>query len=84
MYEPIFLLNEAVGSSYWERYSYKLQKDVQLFGDLKYDHWILVETDPNILKFCERPNSEKLLENNLHKIRFLICGSLNETEKKRL
>lgn len=48
--------------------SYKLQRDVQLFGDLKYDHWILVETDPNILEYCERPNSEKLQQNNLHKV----------------
>jgi hypothetical protein len=28
----------------------------------------LVETDPNILKYCERPNNEKLQQNNLHKV----------------
>ncbi|MFS0728310.1 hypothetical protein [Paenibacillus sp. 1P07SE] len=67
MYEPIPIKRkDQYASSFWERYSYKLQRDVLLFGDLKYDYWTLVETDPNILKYCERPNSEKLRKDNLH------------------
>jgi hypothetical protein len=69
MYEPIPIKrSDQYGSSFWDGYSYKLQRDIHLFGDLKYDHWILVETDPNILKYCERPNNEKLQENNLHNV----------------
>ncbi|MDO3679741.1 hypothetical protein [Paenibacillus ehimensis] len=68
MYKPIPIKrSDRYGSSFWDGYSYKLQRNVHFFGDLKYDHWILVETDPNILKYCERPNSEKLQQNNLHK-----------------
>lgn len=69
MYEPIPIKrSDRYSSSFWDGYSYKLQRDVLLFGDLKYDYWILVETDPNILKYCERSNSEKLQKDNLHKV----------------
>lgn len=43
------------GSNFWEVYSPKLRRNVNLYSDLEYDHWILVESDPSILTFCEQP-----------------------------
>lgn len=43
------------GSNYWEAFSPKMKRNVRFFSDLEYDHWILVETDPNIKHFCEQP-----------------------------
>ncbi|WJQ78965.1 TnsA endonuclease N-terminal domain-containing protein [Brevibacillus brevis] len=43
------------GSNYWEQFSPKLKRNVRLFSDLEHDHWILIETDPNIVTFCEQP-----------------------------
>lgn len=40
---------------YWEGYSPKLKRDVYFTSDLEYDYWLWVETDPNIISFCERP-----------------------------
>lgn len=43
------------GNNHWIVYSLKLKRDVNLFSDLEYDHWILIETDPNVKTFCEQP-----------------------------
>jgi hypothetical protein len=43
------------GNNYWTGYSYKMLRTVELFSDLEYDHWLLVECNPKIKKFCEQP-----------------------------
>lgn len=56
MYSPIPLTkSEKTGVGYWEAYSPKLKRDVTLLGDLEYDYWLFIETDPRILSYCERP-----------------------------
>lgn len=56
MYNPIPLnKSQRCGVGYWEGLSPKLRRDVTLLGDLEYDHWILIETNPNIISYCERP-----------------------------
>jgi hypothetical protein len=61
MYIPLDIKrNKKYGSNYWEGLSLKLNRRVRLFSDLEYDHWILVETDPNIKLFCEQPFSIKM------------------------
>ncbi|MBA2941060.1 hypothetical protein HZF08_22530 [Paenibacillus sp. CGMCC 1.16610] len=40
---------------HWDGISIKVNRNIDLLGDLEYDHWIYVETDPNIKTFCERP-----------------------------
>ncbi|WP_025677226.1 hypothetical protein [Paenibacillus massiliensis] len=56
MYSPIPLTkSEKTGVGYWEGYSPKLKRDVTLLGDLEYDYWLFIETDPRILSYCERP-----------------------------
>lgn len=58
MYKPIPIKRrEQYYSNYWEGYSPKLKRDVNFFGDLNYHFWLLVETNPEIASFCERPLS---------------------------
>jgi hypothetical protein len=53
MYSPIGKDNP--GSNRWHVFSKKLKREVRLNGLLEYEHWILIETDPNISDFCEKP-----------------------------
>lgn len=56
MYTPIpKKRSEDFKSNYWEAYSIKLNRNVNFFGDLRYEYWLLVETNPEIISFCERP-----------------------------
>ena len=41
--------------NYWEGYSPKLGRRVQLFSSLERAHWVLVESTPEISIFCEQP-----------------------------
>jgi len=43
------------GCNYWEVYSPKLNRDVKLYSDLEEEHWLLLESDPNVIAFCEQP-----------------------------
>ncbi|MCP9284619.1 MULTISPECIES: hypothetical protein [Bacillus] len=65
MYSPINIKRSSkFGNNYWEAYSPKLKRNVRLFSDLEYDFWVLVETDPKILTFCERPFEVKYFNKN--------------------
>lgn len=43
------------GSNRWVVFSPKLGRVVILYSNLERDHWVLLEADPRILKFCEQP-----------------------------
>jgi hypothetical protein len=43
-------------------YSPKLQRRVTLYGRAAFEQWLLLETDPNVISFCERPALLKLPE----------------------
>jgi len=43
------------GNNRWYSFSPKLKRDVYLFSDLEYEHWLLVESNPEISEFCEQP-----------------------------
>lgn len=43
------------GNNLWQTYSPKLGRNVKLYSDLEYHHWILVEATPDIVSFCEQP-----------------------------
>lgn len=45
----------SYGNNLWQTYSPKLGRNVKLFSDLEYHHWILVEATPEIIAFCEQP-----------------------------
>nr|WP_113758350.1 TnsA endonuclease N-terminal domain-containing protein [Brevibacillus laterosporus] len=51
-------------------YSPKLNRMVHLFSNLEYDHWILIEANPQIITFCEQPKKVEWLvvEKLLHSI----------------
>lgn len=45
----------SYGNNLWQAYSPKLGRNVKLYSDLEYHHWILVEATPGIVTFCEQP-----------------------------
>lgn len=56
MYEPVLSLkSNHFGSNFWDSFSNKINRDVNFYSDLEYEHWILVETNPDIECFCEQP-----------------------------
>jgi hypothetical protein len=56
MYTPVITDGSTrFGNNRWHSYSPKLKRNVFLFSDLEYEHWLLVESSPNISEFCEQP-----------------------------
>lgn len=45
----------SYGNNLWQAYSPKLRRNVKLYSDLEYHHWILVEATSEIVTFCEQP-----------------------------
>lgn len=72
MYSPIPIKRSSkFGNNYWESYSPKSKRNVQLFSDLEYDFWVLLETNPQVRAFCERPfEIEQIHEGKLIKVMF--------------
>ncbi|MCY9589845.1 hypothetical protein PC41400_16630 [Paenibacillus chitinolyticus] len=56
-YKPIVLpRNKKYGNNCWLASGPKVgQRDVVLYSDLEFDHWVTVETNPNVLTYCEQP-----------------------------
>ncbi|MFZ5353733.1 MAG: hypothetical protein ACOZCL_13565 [Bacillota bacterium] len=48
---------------YMEAYSPKLDRIVILNNELEYDNWVLLESDPGIVEYCEQPIKIKYHEN---------------------
>ncbi|RAT94016.1 TnsA endonuclease N-terminal domain-containing protein [Brevibacillus sp. Leaf182] len=57
MYEQPVITKRSTryGSNYWHVFSPKLQRMVHFFSDLEYEHWLLVEADQTVKRFCEQP-----------------------------
>ncbi|EST55778.1 hypothetical protein T458_00060 [Brevibacillus panacihumi W25] len=56
MYKPIQSKGRGhYGNNLWDAYSPKLNRMVRLYSDLERDHWVLIETNPNVRTFCEQP-----------------------------
>jgi len=55
MYTPLKLGRGNFGSNYWSVYSHRLGRAVNLYNDLEYDHWVLIESNYHIEKYCEKP-----------------------------
>jgi hypothetical protein len=55
MYTPIPNDSRAYGNNRWYGRSPKLGRNVWMYSDLEYDHWILVEMDRDVVEFCEQP-----------------------------
>ena len=55
-YEPLKIKRSTkYGNNYWETYSPKVNRVVKFFSDLEYDNWVYIETNPDIISFCEQP-----------------------------
>lgn len=56
MYSPqITDASKKYGNNRWLAYSPKLGRTVFLFSDLEYEHWLQIEFNSKIKKFCEQP-----------------------------
>lgn len=56
MYTPIEMKRSMkYGNNYWETYSPKIGRNVRFFSDLEYENWLHIETNPEIIDFCEQP-----------------------------
>lgn len=53
MYKPIIHNNLWINR--WYVFSKKLNREVILYGPLEYDHWVLIEMDPLVTNYCEKP-----------------------------
>ena len=42
-------------SNYWSVYSIKANRPIELFSDLEYSHWLLMECNPEVISLCEKP-----------------------------
>lgn len=70
MYNPIKLpRNKRFGNNYWVDMSIKLKREVDFYSDLEHDNWILIETEPSVVNFCEQPDAPS----------FIILGDRKET-----
>ena len=72
MYSPIPIKRSSkFGNNYWEHTALKVERNVRLFSDLEYDFWVLIETNPQVRAFCERPlKIEQMYEGKLMKVMF--------------
>lgn len=72
MYKPIIRSkNVQRRSNLWNCKSYKIGRDVYFYSELEYENWILVETDPEVVEFCEKPRKVRgLVENRVYESTF--------------
>ncbi|MDN4605406.1 MULTISPECIES: TnsA endonuclease N-terminal domain-containing protein [Paenibacillus] len=56
-YQPIKILrSKKYGNNYWTPRGNKVGKRiVSLYSDLEYDHWAMVDADPEVITYCEQP-----------------------------
>jgi len=56
-YKPIKIpRNKKYGNNYWTSIGRKVEfRDVTLYSDLEFDHWLTVESDNNVDLYCEQP-----------------------------
>lgn len=65
LYKPLITsASKRYGNNRWESFSIKLKRNVYLFSDLEYQHWLQIETDPNIIDFCEQAIKMEIIEDN--------------------
>lgn len=56
-YQPIKVLrSKKYGNNYWTPRGNKVNKRiVELYSDLEFDHWVVVDTNPEVITYCEQP-----------------------------
>lgn len=65
MYKPLITdSSKKFGNNRWLAYSNKLKREIYLFSDLEYEHWLQIETDPNIVDYCEQPIKMEIISND--------------------
>ncbi|WP_405117648.1 Tn7 transposase TnsA N-terminal domain-containing protein [Paenibacillus sp. FSL H8-0317] len=56
-YEPIKIPRSMkYGNNYWNSRGNKVgNRNIELYSDLEFDHWLTVETNPKVITYCEQP-----------------------------
>lgn len=75
-YIPIVMpRSKKYGSNYWNSRGLKVDRDVILYSDLEYDHWVRMETTPDVIEYCEQPlEINYVLNEKRHKTIFDMCA----------
>ncbi|MBB6021859.1 hypothetical protein HNR77_002954 [Paenibacillus sp. JGP012] len=48
--------SKKYGNNYWTSRGNKVGKrNIELYSDLEFDHWLTVETNPKVITYCEQP-----------------------------
>ncbi|WP_186785978.1 TnsA endonuclease N-terminal domain-containing protein [Paenibacillus agilis] len=56
MFSPIVISrNKKYGNNYWTSNGPKVGRKVGLYSDLEFDHFVRVDTNPNVITYCEQP-----------------------------
>jgi len=69
VYKPIIMPRSAkYGNNYWNSFGPKVgMREVTLYSDLEFDHWVRIETDYNVETYCEQyPEISYVLNGELH------------------
>lgn len=56
-YHPLKIArSKRYGNNYWTSRGNKVGKrNIELYSDLEFDHWLNVETNPEVITYCEQP-----------------------------
>ena len=67
--KPVMIIRkDDYGKNYYEVYSKKINRIVQLFSHIRYANFLTLEMNPSVKKFCERPlELEVQLEGKIQK-----------------
>jgi hypothetical protein len=69
MQQPIVMPRSSkYGSNYWNSEGPKVgMREVTLYSDLEFDHWVSVETNPDVETYCEQyPEISYVINGELH------------------
>jgi len=65
LYQPLIVDgSKKYGNNRWLAYSHKINRTIYLFSDLEYEHWLLIESDANVVDFCEQPLRMEVVGDN--------------------
>lgn len=74
-YTPIVMpRSKKYGNNYWNTKGPKVNREVILYSDLEYDHWVTIETDSDVSSYCEQPlEITYVLNGKQHRTIFDMC-----------
>lgn len=85
---PAYLPQKARSpDNLWVGHSLRLDREVFCYADLEYDHWYLVESNPQVIWFCEQyPQIKVRIGSSIVEVRYdmLLCYADNCLELREI